>query len=95
MRTLPLDVEIAASPEDFAPPIMDDGRTLSWNGVINGRKYQLGLRPERHDFAAIAQAKIDLKMGVWQLLELGRLGRSDLMAYASAERHQGRPIPRL
>lgn len=95
MRTLPASIAINKVPDDFDPVIADTSKptdpraVLKWSGTISGLKYELGLRPARSD-SQIDQAKADLRYGAWQLQELARLGRADLMTFALATRHQQR-----
>ena len=86
MRTVPADLIVDPVPHDFAPPISDDGAAISWTGTIGGKRYALGLRPRRNP-ADVTRALEHLREGVWQLHEFERLGRRDLMAYASVNRH--------
>ena len=95
MRVLPPDVTINPMPDDFTVSIE---RTANKSSVLlkakvrlSGRDYELGLRPV-DDPAAIDAAALEIKAGVWQLTELDRLGREDLMRYAAVDRHQGRSI---
>lgn len=86
MRTVPTDLTIEPMPGGFDPPIADSGTVLKWIGTIAGGRYMLGLRPDRST-GALAKAYNDLRFGVWQLQEFARLGRLDLMRYASEGRH--------
>lgn len=79
-------------PEDFAPPISDDGRLLRWRGTIAGKRYELGLRPERTE-QAIAAARAMLRQQVWDLHECARTGNCDAMTHASVDRHKARAVP--
>lgn len=87
------DPEINPIPDDFSPPISDDGRLLKWLGMIGGKRYELGLRPAR-DAASLLAARVELRGMIWQLNEYQRLGRADLMAYAAVDRHRARSLPR-
>lgn len=89
MRTVPPDVTLESAPPDFAPTFTDDGQVIAWRGTIGGKQYVLGLRPAR-TAAALAAAHKDLRNGVWQLMELQRIGRQDLMQYGAADRHANR-----
>lgn len=89
MRSVPSDITIAPIPDDFAIAIMDDGRTLKTKGRLNGLLYEIGLRPERTE-TAMAAARENLRIGMWQLHQFAELGRSDLMAYAAVDRHTNR-----
>ena len=86
MRNLPNDVMIQPMPDEFSVTVDDDGRVLKATSRINGQLYELGLRPERKP-VALEQARIDLHKGIWQLHELARLNRPDLMQYAHKDRH--------
>ncbi len=86
MREVPADVALDPMPEDFTCNIADEPRGLMKATVtINGSKYEVGIRGK--DAADSANY---LKQSVWQLMELSRLGRTNLMAYASTDRHARR-----
>lgn len=93
MRDLPADLIIDPTPHTFDPPITDDGAVLRWSGLIAGERYAIGLRPAR-TAAALDKARDDLRYGAWQLHELARLGRKDLMVYAHQDRHLNRVKPK-
>lgn len=95
MRDLPPTVETAPTPADFTTPIeiLDNG-ALCARVRLGGLLYELGLRPTS-DETETAQAREVLRNGIWQLMELERAGRPDLMDYASATRHASRPRPQL
>lgn len=92
MRNVPPDLDLAPLPVDFTVALKDDGAVISWSGAIPGAtgSYQLGLRPPRTD-KAVTEAYEMIRNGVWQLHEFARLGRQDLMQYASKDRHRKRP----
>lgn len=92
MRSLPDDVVLNNAPDDFTIAVSDDGKVLSASVLIEGKKYELGLRPVRMQ-VALEQARDDIRRGIWQLMELGRIGRSDLMQFAAADRLFGRRSP--
>ena len=89
MRDLPDGITIEPMPLGFSTPITDDGRVLRAAVRIKGDDYELGLRPPR-DEAALRIAKGHLVAGIWQLLELHRLGANDLMQYAWVHRHKNK-----
>jgi hypothetical protein len=95
MRTVPADVSINPMPDGYTVAIADISSPSQANALlkatafIHGQRYELGLRPPRDD-ASIADATAMLTLGVWQLNEFARIGRPDLMAYASVNRHKSR-----
>jgi len=89
-RVVPADLVLEPMPDGFTVNIQDDGVVIKATAIIEGSRYEIGLRPERED-SAIAAAQSELRNGIWHLMEYSRLGRLDLMRYASAERHKGRP----
>ena len=98
-RTLPSDVSIDPMPDGFTVQITDISRptdpvmALKASVMIEGSRYELGLRPMRSDTDAVTAAMAELTQGVWRLQQLAVLGRDDLMTYASVNRHKGRPMP--
>ena len=95
MRNVPDEIKVGNMPADFPETVTidDDGKCLTWRGQLSGSdlKYEIGLRPDRTDPRAVAIARQALIYGVWQLTELARLNRPDLMAYAAVKRHYNRP----
>ena len=89
MRAPPPDLSLDPMPADFTANIQNDGSVIKASVIIDGARYEIGLRPEQTD-AAIAAAMEQLRIGIWELMEYARLGRADLMAYASASRHSNR-----
>lgn len=95
MINIPADVTIDPMPDGYAVTITDISKPPQVNAVlqatafINGARYELGLRPAR-DAVAIAEATAQLTLGIWQLQELARIGRPDLMRNASVSRHTSR-----
>ena len=88
MRDLPTTIPIDPTPADFTTPIeVDNNGTILAKVRLGGLLYELGLRPGGDD----AEMREILRNSIWQLMELERLGRPDLMAYASANRHSKRP----
>ena len=41
--------------------------------------------------ADVPKEEATLRAGIWQAMELARLGRLDLLGYCLVSRHQGRP----
>jgi hypothetical protein len=83
-------------PADWGPDVVDDGRTLKWEGRVqlDGRMVSLevGLRPRTDQERA--EALEHLRRTSWTLTELARLGRGDLLRPFRKDRHTatGRPV---
>lgn len=90
-----LRAQFAPMPADFAPHIMETPKAWAWRGRVEvaspGRvdkiECEYGL-PRSMDHAAD-----ELRAFVWEIMELGRLGRGDLMGFARVDRHSKRPAP--
>lgn len=94
MRNVPAGLDINQMPGGFDPPLSDNGQVIKWEGSIDGARYAIGLRPSRMA-TDLAEARKNLRKGVWQLMEFSRLGRQDLMLYAAVDRHSDRRRPSL
>ena len=85
MRPIPADLQLDPMPTDFTCNITQDKGTLKATAVIDGESYEIGIRG-----MGTADEIAYLKGSVWQLHEFSRVGRVDLMRYASAHRHTRR-----
>lgn len=82
-------------PPDFAPSIMEMPKAWAWRGRVEiaspGRvdkvECEYGLPKSMGHTAA------ELRAFVWEIMELGRLGRGDLLTFARVDRHSKRPAP--
>lgn len=78
-------------PADFAPTLTDNGRSIAWRGTVTvhspGRSTPLlveyGLSKSDPD------ARERVRAAVWEIKELARLGREELLGFARADRHLG------
>lgn len=90
-----LRAQFAPMPPDFAPSIMEMPKAWAWRGRVEvaspGRvdkvECEYGLPKSMGHTAA------ELLPFVWEIMELGRLGRGDLLTFARVDRGKGRPIP--
>jgi hypothetical protein len=89
VRTVPDDVQINPVPDPYCPAVSISDHIVSWRGSIKGAPgaYEIGLRV--FDQAEQPEITRNVREGVWQLHEFARIGRHDLMAYASTTRHEG------
>lgn len=87
MRNLPADLALEPMPADFTCLISQaDGLLMKASATIDGLRYEIGLQG-----TGTADEVRYLKESIWQLHELFRVGRTDLMRYASVDRHSNRP----
>lgn len=94
MRTVPADVaaQIQPIPADFHPTFEDMGKFVRWSATVA----VTGAAPMRVELgysraggkADEAKESASLRAGAWQTMELARLGRADLLAYCSVNRHR-------
>ncbi len=94
--TRPLPPTIAALvravPSDFAPTFDDHGHYVRWGATLMVEGHgpltvELGYS-KASGKADEAKERANLRVRAWQTMELARLGRADLLAYCSADRHK-------
>ena len=95
MRTVPPAVAklIRPMPVGFNPAVQDRGRYFWWGERfdVSGTMVEVELGFSKAGGKADVPAEMArLKRGAWQLTELARLGRKDLMLYAEIGRHRNR-----
>ena len=98
-RSLPpmIAALIAPIPGDFAPPFTEanKGRAVRWADTLIVKDHgpvevELGYS-KANGKADESKEAATLRAGVWQAMELARLGRLDLLGYCLVSRHKGRP----
>lgn len=94
MRPLPADIAalIRPIPADFTINFEECGWFVRWAAIltIEGHgpmQVELGYSMASGK-ADEAKERINLRARAWQCMELARLGRADLLAYASVDRHK-------
>lgn len=85
MRNVPADLVLEPMPADFTCLISQTDRLMKATATIDGLKYEVGLQG-----TGTADEVNFLKQSVWQLMQLARVGRTELMEYASVDRHANR-----
>lgn len=97
MRDVPADLvdQMQPMPKDFtvAMDIAPDGRTLKWEGKLDGGAYEYGARLPASPVGPAAMRLVSdiLRFTVWQAMEFCSLGRSELIHYMRKDRHTNRP----
>ena len=98
-RPLPPDVAnlVRPMPPDFDPKLEDHGRYVRWGATLNIEgsgpvDVELGYS-RAGGKAAEDREQRNLRAGAWQVTELARLGRFDLLNYCLVIRHKVRAGP--
>ena len=91
-RTLPADVAalIRPIPDDFTPTFEDHGYYVRWGAIVDVAgsgplSVELGYS-KASGKADDHKERANLRAGAWQVTELARLGRGDLLGYCTVGR---------
>lgn len=91
---LPSDVAelVHPMPADFNPPVEDMGRYARWAATLTVEGYgpvdvELGFSRAGGKSDEMKELE-NLRKGAWQVTELARLGRRDLLAHCIVGRHK-------
>jgi len=93
--SVPAGVDINPMPVEFSPNIEDSAKTYAWRGAVNVEtatsreqmQLEFGYRKTGNASQDAALLKT-LRSEIWIAQELARLGRTDLLANYSADRHK-------
>lgn len=93
-RVLPADVAplVRPVPDDFLIAFDDHGHYVVWTAILTVTDYgpvnvELGFS-RAGGRANEKQERVNLREGAWQVTELARLGRIDLLSFCMVDRHK-------
>ena len=93
-RALPADVAALIRPiaDDFNPTFEDRGYYVRWDAIVEvdgsgPLSVELGYS-KASGKADDLKERANLRADAWQVTELARLGRGDLLAYCTVGRHK-------
>ena len=93
-RALPADVAglILPIPDEFTPTFGDRGYYVRWGAIVDVTgsgplSVELGYS-KASGKADDPKERANLRADAWQVTELARLGRGDLLAYCTVGRHK-------
>ena len=82
------------APQNWNPPIHEDDDRIWWRGIVTTSIGQrVSQLPVEYGFSKRnGPDRSVVKAVAWEITELARLGRLDLIGYARVDRHKGRPV---
>jgi len=87
-----MNLEIRPIPDDFKPTFEDQKTYVRWSAVVpveGGLPVSVELGFSKAGGTADMDREMkNLRASAWRAMELGRLGRADLLRYCRVDRHK-------